>query len=447
MVTNGLYGAHAVKTIGPHRPAHVLAVAATVPAMAHSPAHPCLLHRQRQALAVAASLLLLAASCSSGSTTSSSAPTSSAAAPTTAAPSSEPEAYTGSDADFYKVPSPLTKGAPGQLIRVQKLDTLGTAHVVRVMYHSRDGEQRDRAVTGIISYPTAKAPQGGWPVTSQANGTVGLAQQCALSRLGQTPPDYGVEGVHAVTDYVGLGPVGEIHPYLSGPSEGNSVIDAVRAARNLPDAHASTRWFSIGHSQGGHGALFGGERAATYGKDLHLLGTVSFAPATELTKTYGPLDEIVARIVGVMMLYGASSEHPKIHFDDYAGPKLKAVEGVFRTGCLNEITNAMLTVPAEGFYAHDPLTTEPAKSLLKQNQPGLIATPTPLFLAQGTKDERVNVQRTRDFFAQVCTLGQVTDFVVIDGADHGAIVGDALPQATAWMQARLKDDPPPDSCP
>jgi hypothetical protein len=408
------------------------------------PAHRRQLDRPRQALAVAASLLLLATSCSSGSDASSSTTTSGTTSTTHPAVL---EPYTGSDADFYEVPEPLAKGAPGELIRAQDLGDRGASHVVRVMYHSRDAEQRDRAVTGIISYPTAAAPKGGWPVTSQANGTVGLAQQCALSRLGQAPPAYDVEGVHAVTDYIGLGPVGEIHPYLSGPSEGNSVIDAVRAARNLPAAHASTRWFSIGHSQGGHGALFGGERAATYGKDLHLLGTVSFAPATELTKTYGPLDEIVARIVGVMMLYGAAAENPKIHFDDYAGPKLKAAESVFRTGCLDQITNAMLTVPADGFYAHDPLTTEPAKSMVKQNEPGLIATPTPLFLAQGTTDERVNVQRTRDFFARVCKLGQVTDLVVVDGADHGAIVGAALPQATAWMQARLKGDPPHDSCP
>ena len=88
---------------------------------------------------------------------------------------------------------------------------------------------------------SGKAPEGGWPVTSQANGTVGVDGHCAPSRNGNPAGDWGVEGVHAATDYIGMGPVGEIHPYLSGPSEGNSVIDAVRAARNLPDAHAGTR--------------------------------------------------------------------------------------------------------------------------------------------------------------------------------------------------------------
>ena len=345
------------------------------------------------------------------------------------------------------VPTPLAKGAPGQLIRIQDLGTSGGLHTVRVMYHSRDAENRDRAVTGIISYPIDPAPAGGWPVTSQANGTVGLISKCALSRQGTPAGTWGVRGVHAVTDYIGLGPIGEIHPYLSGPSEGNSVIDAVRAARNLPAAHAGRRWFSIGHSQGGHGSLFAGERARSYAPELDLLGTVSLAPATELTKTYGPADEVITHIVGAMSLYGAQSEHPTIHFGDYAGPQLMAASKVFLTGCLGEIITALAGIPVATFYKHDPLKTEPAERLLLEfNQPGLVATPSPLFLAQGTKDERVNVNRTKDFFARICKLGQVTDFLVVPGVDHAGIVGAAAPQAATWMNDRLAGRPAPNSC-
>ena len=406
---------------------------------------------RRRAIGAALGAALLLAGCS-GSSDAGSKPRSEAARSTTtdAGPESaaaEPEQYDGSDEDFYVVPDPLPKGEPGDLIRVQDLGEEAGQHTVRVMYHSRDAEDRDRAVTGIITYPAGEAPDGGWPVTSQANGTVGVAGQCALSRLGNPAGDWGVEGVHAVTDYIGMGPVGEIHPYLSGPSEGNSVIDAVRAARNLPDAHAGTAWFSIGHSQGGHGALFAGERADDYAPELDLLGTVSLAPATELTETYGPADEVVSRIVGVMMLYGAQSEHPEIAFDDYAGPELQAVEEVFETGCLDQIISATAGIPGDTFYAHDPLETEPAKSLLQLNQPGLVATDSPLFLAQGTDDERVNEQRTQDFFERVCQLGQVTELLVIEGEDHGSIVPAAAPAAAEWMNDRLAGDPAPDSCP
>jgi alpha-beta hydrolase superfamily lysophospholipase len=388
------------------------------------------------------------ASCSSDRSSTTAATTTAATTTTsTATASPTPEKFDGATDAFYKAPDPLPEGKPGELIRVQDLGTADGRHTVRIMYHSRDAERRDRAVTGIVTYPTGDAPAGGWPVTSQANGTVGLASACALSRRGEPAGDWGVEGVHAVTDYIGLGPVGEIHPYLSGPSEGNSVIDAVRAARNLPDAHAGKRWFAIGHSQGGHGALFAGERAQRYAPELDLLGTVALAPATELTKTYGPVDEVVARIVGVMMLYGASSEHPTVKFEDYAGDQLLAAADVFEQGCADDIINATAGIPADTFYAHDPLETEPAKSLLELNEPGLVTSGAPLLLAQGTDDVRVNVQRTEDFFDRVCRLGQVTELIVVDGKDHSSIVPAAAPAAARWMNDRLAGTPAPDSCP
>jgi len=420
----------------------------------------------RTPLAAAALLAfaLVVTACSSGSsdaaTKSSSSTTSvdkdmttdlaetSTTAPKTTTTSPPPEQYSGPDDGFYDVPKPLPAGKPGQLIRVQDLGTKDGVKTLKIMYHSRDAERRDRAVTGLVSYPTTAAPLGGWPVTSYAHGTTGLATQCAPSRGNASPGTWGVDGVHVATDYVGLGPKGEVHPYLSGPSEGNSVIDAVRAARNLPAAHAGTKWFSIGHSQGGHAALFGGERAATYAPELHLVGTVAMAPATELTKTCGDVDALVSRIVSVMALYGAAGEHPAIHPHDYVGPAVTKVEKIFETGCLDQIIPAVAPIPADAFYTHDPRTTDPAKGLLtKESQPGLVITKTPLYLAQGTADERVNIERTKDFFARVCKGGQVTDLQIVKGDDHEAIVGDAAPAAATWMNDLLAGKASPNSCP
>jgi hypothetical protein len=56
------------------------------------------------------------------------------------------------------------------------------------------------------------------------------------------------------TDYPRLGTAGP-HPYLIGVSEGRAVLDAVRAARLLPDARAGYRLALWGHSPGGQAAL------------------------------------------------------------------------------------------------------------------------------------------------------------------------------------------------
>ena len=45
----------------------------------------------------------------------------------------------------------------------------------------------------------------------------------------------------------------------------------------LPGVHASRTVLVYGHSQGGHGALFAGELAASYAPDLHVVGVVAAA--------------------------------------------------------------------------------------------------------------------------------------------------------------------------
>lgn len=357
-----------------------------------------------------------------------------------------PKGFTGTVDDFYVVPRPLPPGAPGQLIRVQAVSQTTDSTTVRIMYHSRDALDRDRAVTGMLTYPNAAAPPGGWPVVSWANGTVGMASKCAPSRAGRSVPTLGVQGVGVDTDYVGLGPVGERHPYLSRPSEGFSVIDAVRAARNLSAAHAGTRWMAIGVSQGGHGAMSANELGEQHAPELDLLGSVSLAPAAMFENSYGS-DALVMRVVGAMALYGAATEHPAIDPNDYVSPAAAAASSAIDTGCLNDIAAAFLSVPFDQFYVHDPAVTEPARSILMGNDVGRTRVDAPLMLVQGTADTTVVPQRTRDLFARLCTTGQTTDYLEVPGAGHGDVIVKALPQIQAWMADRLAGAPAPSSCP
>ena len=400
--------------------------------------------RTRPFLSAVAVLLIVAACSGSGADGDGDDAT---APPSTAPPSTAPpERFTGSVDDFYRVPDPLPEGVPGQLIRVQDVSSDAGATTVRVMYHSRDAEDADRAVTGLVTYPTAPAPDGGWPVVAWSHGTTGLGERCAPSRGGLPGPAFGVEGVVAATDYVGLGPVGEVHPYLSKASEGNAAIDSVRAARNLADAHAGERWLSVGHSQGGHAALAAAELSAGYAPELDLLGTVGLAPGSEVDKVYGGIDPIVTRVLGAMMLYGAEGEHPDFDASDYAGPELAAVADVVRSECLDVIVGAVAGLPADTFYRQDPLTTEPARSLLLANEVGTVRVDAPLLVVSGTLDDRVVIDRVRSLYGRLCELGQVTELVVVDGAGHGDIVPRTMPQVEEWLAARLEGAPPTDSC-
>jgi hypothetical protein len=357
-----------------------------------------------------------------------------------------PETFTGPLDAFYRVPAHLRRGAPGQLIRVQDLGVAAGAHTYRVMYHSRDVRHHDRAVTGIVTVPTGPAPERGWPVVSWAHGTTGLASPCAPSRSGTPAPAFGVRAVAVATDYIGLGPIGERHPYLSGPDEAHSVIDAVRAARALPGSHAGTRWLAIGHSQGGHSALFTNQLAASYAPELHLLGTVSLAPAAELARTFGPADQIVPRIVGVMALYGLAADHPQIKPRDYVGAEVAARDSVIETGCLDQITAAFVPIPADTFYKVFPLDKEPARSVILANDPGHVRGPSPLLVVEGTADTFVVPARVDALMQDLCKVGQVTQRLDLPGADHGTEVATATPQITKWFTDRLASTPPVNDC-
>lgn len=359
----------------------------------------------------------------------------------------QPEPWGGGDDDFYVVPDPLPAGSNGELIRVQPLGAADGRATTRIMYHSNDATGADRAVTGLVTYPTTRAPDGGWPVISTAHGTTGVAGHCAPSRSRAEAPGWGVDGVWVATDYVGMGPIGEIHPYLSKPAEGNAVIDAVRAARQLDGTDAGEQWISIGHSQGGHGALAAHELAAERAPELDLVGTVALAPGALLERVYGGIDPIVTAILTMMATYSSTSEHPEIDPADYFTPEALAASEVFETGCLDEITNALIPVAIEGPFTADPRQTEPAASLLGANDVGSVAVAgVPVLMASGTADDRVVIERVRDLFANMCAAGQVTEFHVLDGEDHGSIIPATAERVARWIEQRLAGVDPVDTC-
>jgi alpha-beta hydrolase superfamily lysophospholipase len=347
------------------------------------------------------------------------------------------------------VPDPLPPGAPGELIRVQELERVPDARTtsVRVMYHSRDRQDRDRAVTGTITWPDAAPPDGGWPVVAWAHGTTGLTSVCAPSRAAQSAPAFGIEGVAVATDYIGLGPVGERHPYLSGVSEARSVIDAVRAARTIEAAHAGTRWVAVGHSQGGHAALFTNELGEAYAPELELLGTAAVAPAAVMDTIFGPEDEIVPRMVGAMMLYGLAADYPELDPNDFASDAFEDVAHVIDEQCLQDVVNALLPVGIFEFFDVDPLVTEPAQSILAENDPGHVAVDAPLLLVMGSADTWVVPARVRHLYDQLCAIDQVVELLEVPDADHGTVVPEATPTITAWFEARFADEPATSTCP
>ncbi len=293
-------------------------------------------------------------------------------APTTAGTIAAPEGLP----EFYAVPDPLPAGQPGDVIKTEPVaSTKLHGTLTRVMYHSRSIRDQDIPVTGLVAVPNTPPPDGGYPVISWAHGTAGIADTCAPSlapdgyaTLANALLDAGY--VVVGTDYEGLATPGR-HPYIVGESEARGTLDIVRAARALPDAHASDRYLVWGHSQGGHAAMFALHIADSWAPELHLVGVVAGAPPSQLSLIYAALQTspfkhyLLMAAAGLNAAYGDTAAP----LDAVLTPKgIDALANVDK-GCSGDIAKATADIPTSAVTKADPSTVPAWAKVLNDNDP------------------------------------------------------------------------------
>lgn len=349
------------------------------------------------------------------------------------------------------------KPAPGTLISATPMERPDPAlrrigaHEWRISYASRSGiDDHPVTVTGAVIVPAGDPPDGGWPVVSFAHGTTGVGDRCAPSRY---PSLLG--GVTVVlplvargylvtsTDYEGLGSPGP-HPYLLPGAAGRDVVDAVRAARALVPA-ASSRWVSVGVSQGGQAAWAAAELAGTWGAGLGFLGAVAFAPATDLVPLLGELSDHLNPVQkGAYLLLLATLKllHPRLDYDDYlSGAALSAMSALDEACEPAGLGNA----PDNDFVPRSRAALEQARQWLAD-----LAVPTrrasgPLLVVQGLADPIIEPAWTTDSVRRACDLGDRVDYLTYPHTGHPA-VAEGGDDAIGWVAARFAGKPAPSTC-
>ncbi len=352
---------------------------------------------------------------------------------------------------FYTVPDPLPAGGPGALIKSEDLGPVPGGERYRVMYHSRSIQGADIAVTGLVFVPSTPAPAKGRPVLAWAHGTTGEADQCAPS-LGGYDPVYLTEWlargyVVAATDYQGLGTPG-LHPYLVGDSEGRGVLDSVRAAEALPGSHASDTVMIFGHSQGGHAALFANQLAPTYAPELHVLGTIAAAPASQLYAAWN-LIETSAVVGAAVILMGAAfaDQYPALRLSDVYTPEAIARMGVVDTGCQSDVEKAYADLTGPEIVKRPAADVPAWRAALLQSEPGYQLGESPVLVVHGTDDDEVPYIASQVLVPRMCSTGQVVDFVTYPGQTHEGILTAGQTTMLHWADERLAGAPAPDTCP
>ncbi len=401
--------------------------------------------------AVMAAIALAGACSSGGSDESGAAPPAPAGAEEAVA--LEPEQFAGGD--FYAVPDPLPEGEHGDLIRYEVVDdgAVEDATRYRIMYLSESVAGDPIVVTGTAVVPDADAPAQGRDILALAHGTTGIADECAPSK-NPAEGEGALAGASvtagylvASTDYEGLGTPGR-HPYLVGESEGRSVLDAARAASQLPGADAGDRMAIAGYSQGGHGALFAGELAADWTPELELVGTFAGAPATELPVIIGAGRSLPIPGFLYMIVAGFNAAYP-----DQADPALLLTEAGVEsldnvdTGCTGEIMASVAGMASSDLVRPDPGSVEPWATLAAENNPGRVKTDSPILIVHSTGDDVVPVGLSEAAFARMCEVGQQVERRVIDAGGHREAAPPAFIQGMDWIAERFAGEPATSTCP
>ncbi|WP_030434215.1 alpha/beta hydrolase family protein [Actinoplanes subtropicus] len=311
----------------------------------------------------------------------------------------------------------------------------------RITYVTTDVNGNLITATGLIMTPkTNKASR----VAAWAHGTTGLADQCTPSTNQNVFwPEartaiaalLGKGFTVAAPDYPGLG-TSQSHPYLIGPSEARSIIDAVKAARNL-DGYLSTSYVIDGHSQGGQGSLFANQMATAYDGNLVLKGSASIAPVSNAATLAPLIPGTPNQGYLVMGLYGLQTVDSSFSANSALAPTAKTKTSVLNTGCLNEILAAYQNLTASQLLVGGALPDSVIAKLDHWDSPAQTTPTAPILLIQGTADESVPAFLTEMLVDELHAYSQPVTYQEIDGATHDSAVIDSADTVATWLAGRF----------
>ena len=341
---------------------------------------------------------------------------------------------------FYDTPNPLPSKNPGDLIRSEEFEEydlpLGVL-AVRILYHSRSATGQDVAASGVVLYPEAKAPAGGWPVIAWAHALRGVARQCApsLARNLQHGPILAmyVNLGYAVvaTDYTGLGTRFR-NSFSDVPSNATDVVYSVPAARAAVPQLGS-RWIAIGIGQGGP-AVIGVAELEHEIRDPNYLGSMAISGLENWQDRYQhPGDP--AYQTPLFLAYGIKTVFPEFEVKDILTDRALALYPHVEEECGDPIGESKLT-PAELLrvnWENDRFV----RQYFSRNTPGQKPAQGPVVVMSSELDSAIPIRETAQAIARMCKRGDLVEFERYPQSEAGSVFGDSVRDQMAWIQARF----------
>ncbi|MGW4440820.1 lipase family protein [Streptomyces sp. NPDC004596] len=391
---------------------------------------------------------------------------------------------------FYDPPATLP-AADGTLVRSEHLplalslpglDGPLPGRATRLMYKSTDSTGSPVAVTGAYIEPAAAWKHGGpRPLVALAPGTMGQGDQCAAS-LGLEHPlsvnartlSVGYEDLAiyrllargvavVVTDYAGLGATDRLHTYVNRLDGGHAVLDAVRAARNLPGTSvtAASPVGLYGYSEGGGATASAAELQPAYAPDVTLAGTYSGAPPADLTAVTRAIDGSDLAGALAWAVNGFLQADPALRpiADKRLDAAGKAALEDLSTMCVGDAILAYNSAHStawttDGSSLSAVIAAEPAlQGFLDRQRIGRAKPAGPVRVATGVNDDLVPHAQARTLAVDWCRKGADVTYAPVVAPPLGrSLLNHIAPliadqgDAIDWLTDRLAGKPAGSTC-
>ncbi|MEV6849035.1 alpha/beta fold hydrolase [Actinoplanes sp. NPDC051411] len=334
---------------------------------------------------------------------------------------------------------PFTRGVPS------------SSKARRILYTTTRGDGTATVASAIVVAAT-QAPATPRPVVVWAHGATGLAPDCAPSLrpgpvgTGSIPdlaPALAAGWIVIAPDYPGLGTKGP-HPFLIGPGEARSLLDAVLAVRDLTDLRPAPQTLVWGHSQGGNAALWTGIIAPAYAPAVDLKGVAALAPGSDVPRL---ADHWRDEIYSAYLIESYSETYPDVRFDAYVRAEDRVTVREQAGRCLDDpkIYLSTLSVLRGGDIWKTPPNSGALGARLRDNVPDQPIA-VPVLIGQGKADTTVPATIQDDYVRRECATGTTVDYRTFPGLDHVGVLSGDSPDLVGWSRDRLDGKPPASTC-
>lgn len=362
---------------------------------------------------------------------------------------------------FYTPPSPLPSVPPGTLLRSEVVEGVEVPNAVvrRVLYTTELADGTPAVSGGLVFVPTVPPPNadGTRPVIAWAHPTTGQGDACAPSRgnplldtAGWLVQMMSLGWLVAATDYAGLGTPGPDN-YLVARSEVSDLVNSVRSASTLPDAHAGRKWVVWGHSQGGHSVLWAGHLAAELAPDWELLAVAAAAPAAQLAEIMqAQWPTPVGWVIGPEATQSWADIYPELEQSLPSSLSSQALDSYasLADDCIQEsgVKGLAHEVVGQTFFASDPTQVPSWMAAVTDQTPAPLPASMPVFIAQGTADEVVLPQPQALLQEEWCAAGSDLTMLWMGGVTHQDAAKTSGPNVVPWIADRFAGAPTNRTC-